>query len=130
MSFGETSESVVIDSSVLLAIVFGEPRARELARLLNLYEERLISAINLTEVAIVATSRTGEDLALDAIGRFDVGCVPVDEELAWEAAATRLRWRRLNLGDAFAVATARKLRMPLATLDDDFRTVPGLQIVP
>lgn len=125
-----TDDAVLVDSSVLIAVAFAEPGAGELADLVNRYRIRLMASINLTEFAIVAARRMDATIARSVIGRFGIVCGPADAELSWDAAAAKLRWPRLNLGDACAVALALRLQIPIATLDDDFRGVPGLVIVP
>lgn len=50
---------MVIDTSALLAILFGEPERDEFARLLSFGGARLVGAVNALEAAIVTSARKG-----------------------------------------------------------------------
>ena len=51
---------MVVDSSALLAILLGEPERRDFNERIEADPQRLISAANLLEAAIVLESRSGE----------------------------------------------------------------------
>jgi ribonuclease VapC len=119
---------IAADTSALIAVVLGEPEAeRFLAALRS--DAVSISAVSLTEAAIVAEARQGPDAARDlelltaaVVDRI----VAVDEAHARAAAGA---WRRfgkgrhpanLNFGDCFAYATASLGNLPLLFKGDDF----------
>lgn len=119
----------VVDSSVLLAILFGEPDAHELAGRLAAYPRPLMSAATLVEIAIVADknpSRLKGPAIEDLIANFDISLVPFDLE---QARIARTAYRRfgkgnhpagLNFGDCFSYALAKAHGLPLLFKGDDF----------
>jgi ribonuclease VapC len=120
---------MVVDSSALLAVFFGEPGARELeARLLAEPQPR-ISAGSLLEAAIVVEARKGQsggkelDLFLQ---RLNVVTEVVDAEQVVTARAGFRKYGKgrheagLNYGDCFAYALAVTLDEPLLFKGNDF----------
>jgi ribonuclease VapC len=121
---------VIVDTSALVAIVFGEPDAAQFERALGSSPVNRISAATYLEVSIVidrarnplVSRRLDEILAV-------AGCViePVSES---QARIAREAYRdfgrgsghraRLNFGDCFAYALARELNEPLLFKGDDF----------
>ncbi len=105
---------IVVDTSVLVAMILGEPEAASFATRLAREPERLVSAVSVVEAALVTESRVGPAASaqLDAlIATMEV--VAVDHAQASTAIAA---WRRfgkgrhpakLNLGDCFSYALAR-----------------------
>ncbi len=59
--------------------------------------------------------------------------IPVDDEVAASWAALRIllrdRGRRMPVNDSWIAATAMALRVPVVTQDDDYPTLPGLEVV-
>lgn len=121
---------MIIDSSALVAILFGEPDAREYAAAIERASTRRISAVNYVETAIVIDGRRDPV----ASRRFDelvraarIAIEPVDEE---QARAAREAYRdfgrgsghpaRLNFGDCFAYALAQRRGEPLLFKGEDF----------
>lgn len=116
---------VVVDTSVILAILFGEQHAEWAAEQLEEHRgQTLMSTVNLTETLIRLRDRQPRrypDLETQVLGgglRF----VPPDVEQARTAAEARLRLP-LNLGDCFAYALARVEGVGILTLDADFRAL-------
>lgn len=122
--------TVVIDASVLSAIVFGEPDAEALVALLSSREDALcVGAPTLVEASVVVEAKQGSEATADLerlLSVFAVETVPFD---ATQAAIAAAAWRRfgkgrhpagLNLGDCFAYATAKALGAVLAFKGDDF----------
>lgn len=120
---------MVLDTSAVAAILFGEPERRALNEAIAADPKRLISAATLLESTLVIESRLGEpggrelDLLLH---RGRVAVVPVDSE---QAEAGRAAWRRygkgrhraaLNLGDCFSYALAAVSGEPLLFKGGDF----------
>lgn len=116
---------MVVDTSVVLAIFFGERHAAWAADQLDRRRgDLLMSTVNLSEALIRIQDRQPRDFArlerelLSGGFRF----VPPDVEQARIAAAARLRFP-LNLGDCFAYALARQQGHAILTIDPDFRCV-------
>jgi len=120
---------MVIDSSALLAILFGEPEMPAMARAIAEDPTRLCGAVNALEAAIVVEARKGPagGRELDVLlhqGQIDVVPMTPDQlQLARDA------WRRfgkgrhaagLNLGDCCAYALARSTGEPLLFKGEDF----------
>ena len=121
---------MIVDSSVIVAILGGEKQAQAFADDLAQAPFRHISAANYVEAAIVVDSRADpifsrrlEDLIRDA--RIIVEPVtPEQARSAREAYSTFGRGRHragLNFGDCFAYALAKDKGEPLLFKGDDFR---------
>jgi ribonuclease VapC len=122
--------TVVLDTSAVLAVVFGEDDAEALlAAMLHRAGDLQISAGTLVETGIVVEARHGPQGADDLrilLDRLGVEAVQLDEEQARLAVAA---WRRfgkgrhpagLNLGDCLAYALAKALSAPLLFKGTDF----------
>lgn len=114
---------MVVDTSIILAVLFEEPHAAWAADALNAHAEELrMSTVNLAEALILVKDRQPqladalENMLLDA----GIRLVPPDVDQARNAAAARLRYP-LNLGDCFAYALAIAEDCGILTLDEDFR---------
>ena len=120
---------MIVDSSAVLAILFGEPDARRHASAIMAASPCRMSVANLLEASVLAESRGGGaaadefDTLLKTAG---VEMVPVTREQVEEA---RRAWRRfgksnhpagLNFGDCFAYALAKTLDEPLLFKGEDF----------
>lgn len=120
---------MVVDSSVLVAILLGEPEAELLMSQLADSGGLSTSAANLVETSIVLEARQGRDAVDDLhclLADLGIEVVAFDEQQAQLAAQA---WRRygkgrhpagLNLADCYAYACARALGRPLAFVGDDF----------
>lgn len=127
----------VLDASAVLALLLGEPAAVEVEGLVR--NGALLSAVNLVEVVYRAVR--GRDLdrdevaaAVSALKAVGLAVVPVDERVGVVAADVRIRhFHRsaspVSLADCVAVATARRLDVPLATSDAALVTVATLERV-
>jgi ribonuclease VapC len=120
---------IVVDSSAVVAIMFGEAEAGRLIQRLALERERLLSAANYVETGTVLAGRhKTPQKALTDLDRFlsEAGLAPVDDQTARIALQARIRFGRgfgggkLNFGDCFAYALAKKLDAPLLFVGDDF----------
>lgn len=120
---------MVIDTSALAAIFFGEQERQKFLAAIASAPTRRVSAATILETGIVLESRLG-----DAAGReFDLfviraklEIVPVDAE---QAELARSAWRRygkgrhpaaLNYGDCFAYALSKWKGEPLLAKGTDF----------
>ena len=120
---------IVLDTSVLIAILLDEPTAAGLAGKLQHSSPRLFSAASLVEASQVIESRKGEagGRELDLlIYRAGIEIVAVD---AVQAEIARAAFRRfgkgrhpaaLNYGDCFSYALAKVSDAPLLFVGEDF----------
>ena len=118
----------VVDTSALLAVVFGEPDASRYAEAM-LADQVVVSAATLVEASIVVEARQGPEAVRDlTLLLEEVGAevAPLDEEAAALAVAAWRRFGRgrhpagLNLGDCYSYATAVGRGEPLLFKGDDF----------
>ena len=118
-----------MDTSAVLAILFGEGDARRYAEALASASHCRMSAANYLEAAIVLEGRrsTSVGFELDLVmERTPIELVPVTVE---QAQIARMAWRRfgkgnhpagLNFGDCFAYALAESTGEPLLFKGGDF----------
>jgi ribonuclease VapC len=121
---------LVVDSSVLVALVLNEPE-REQFHLTLLANEPIMSVANLAETYWVARSRLGAD-AIDVIDLYiatyeiEVAPVAADDAVGLRQALLDFGKGRgedpavLNFGDLFAYALAKRLGLPLLFKGEDF----------
>ena len=121
---------MIVDSSVLIAILKREPEAAGFARALEGSESSAISAANFLETAIVVDrwkepilSRRLDEL----IAQFSIEVEPVTAEQARIAREAYRDYGRgsghranLNFGDCFSYALARVKREPILFKGGDF----------
>jgi ribonuclease VapC len=120
---------MVIDSSALVAILFGESEADSFVDAIAEAESRLMSAANLLEAAIVVDNQMGA-AAGRQLDRFveqaPIEVMPVTERHARIARQAYLDYGRgnhpaaLNFGDCFAYALAKETREALLFKGKDF----------
>lgn len=120
---------MIVDTSAVLAVIFGEPDAEFYLNAMSGADSLAISAATLTETLIVAEARQGAEAATDVgalLADLEAQVVPVDEEQAELAASA---WRRfgkgrhpagLNMGDTFSYALAASRGEPLLFKGKDF----------
>jgi ribonuclease VapC len=134
---------VVVDSSAVVAVLFGEPLAGALLNRLAAYPTRLMSVANYVETGTVLAGRRRGDRTeairdLDALlDEAGIELAPIDAAQAREALAARIRFGRgmghggvLNFGDAFAYALAKVRGAPLLYIGDDFKTTDVVAAFP
>jgi ribonuclease VapC len=120
---------MVIDTSALIAILFGEPEALSFTRTIADGSRKLISAFNALESGIVVEARKGEaggrelDLLMHR-ARIEIVAMNADQ-----AELARAAWRKfgkgnhpagLNIGDCCAYALAKYSGEPLLFKGNDF----------
>ena len=120
---------MVIDTSALIAILFGEPEASSFSIAVADESRKLISAFNALETGIVLEARKGEaggrelDLLLH---RAQIEIVAMNAD---QAELARTAWRKygkgkhpagLNIGDCCAYALAKYSGEPLLFKGNDF----------
>ena len=124
----------VVDTSAIVAVLFGEPGSEEIERKL-MGAPCVMSAATRVELGMVVEAKTGAAGVLlleELLARIEVRIEPVDPGLAEEALAC---WRRfgkgrhpaaLNYGEIFSYALARRLGQPLLFVGDDFSQTDAL----
>ncbi len=134
---------IVVDSSALIAILFGEPSASALITRMAEDPDRIISAASYLESGTVLAGRRRSD-RLRAISDLDafmdqagLRIEPVDERQVRLALRARIVYGRgmghggaLNFGDAFSYALAKSRNVPLLYVGEDFAAtdvVPALR---
>ena len=123
---------MVVDTSVLLALLFAESDADWAGEKLNAHAPDLrMSTVNLTETLIRLRDRQPQlaDEIEEEMLTSGIRFVPPDVEQARLAARARLRYP-LNLGDCFAYALAKEEGCPILTMDRDFRRVDLPVVLP
>jgi ribonuclease VapC len=120
---------MVIDTSALIAVLFGEPEALSFTRAVADASRKLISSFNALETGIVVEARKGEvggrelDLLLH---RAQIEIVAMDAD---QTELARAAWRKygkgnhpagLNIGDCCAYALAKYSGEPLLFKGNDF----------
>ena len=126
---------IVVDSSAVVAILFGEPAAAALLARLAADPDRVMSAASYVETGTVLAGRRLSDRlrAAEDLDRFldETGIVlaAIDATQARLALRARIRYGRgmghggvLNFGDAFSYALAQAREAPLLFIGDDFGT--------
>lgn len=121
---------MIVDTSVIIAILRDEPDAKGLAVALNAADVRRLSAASYVEAGLVTDSNRDVLLSnqLDSLlTRSLINLEPVTVEqarIAREAYRSFGKGRHragLNLGDCFAYALAKDKGEPLLFKGDDFR---------
>jgi ribonuclease VapC len=120
---------VVIDSSVLIAILLAEPEAEDYAKRLIDTDDIYISAVSIVESSMVIEYKKGEQGANqydELLKIIAPTIVAFDSE---QAKLARAAWRqygkgrhpaKLNFGDCCSYAVAKYLNKPLLFKGDDF----------
>jgi ribonuclease VapC len=119
---------MILDSSAVLAMLFGEPEAAALAGAAEQATERAISAASWLEAAMVADNRSAVASAEFAglMARLDLEIVPFTASQAVVAREAHRRYGKgrhkagLNLGDCFSYALAKERGQALLFKGDDF----------
>jgi len=120
---------MVLDTSALVAVLYGEPERDLFIALLSDAEDPLISAATLVEASIVVEVKTGAHGVADLdelLAAAAVRCVAVDSAQAHVARDAFARFGKgrapagLNLGDCFAYALATVTDRPLLFKGADF----------
>jgi len=121
---------VIMDSSAVIAIIFGESGYEDLARVVASARVCRLSAASFLETSIVAESLAGDRgirLFDSFLQKSSVVIEPVTEEhalLARQGYSDYGKGRHpagLNFGDCFSYALAKATGEPLLFKGDDFR---------
>lgn len=121
---------IVVDSSVIVAILSNETEAVLFEDILLQSRATMMSAVNAYETAIIVRRKAGDsdrDLVWQFLAKYGIGVVPFDETQAHAAAAAYDRYgkgidprARLNLADCAAYALAMTFDVPLLFKGSDF----------
>ena len=121
---------MIVDSSVLIALILQEPGHQKIGRVLRDEDTLHMSTATWVELGVVADRRLSEvnqhrlDAMIDGLG---IVLVPPSVAQARRARQAHQRYgpgsgsaARLNMGDCFSYALAIELDEPLLFVGDDF----------
>ena len=121
---------MIVDSSVLIALILQEPGYQKVGRVLRVEDTLHMSTATWVELGVVADRRLSEvnqhrlDAMIDGLG---IVLVPLSVVQARRARQAHRRYgpgsgsaARLNMGDCFSYALAIELDEPLLFVGDDF----------
>ena len=118
---------MILDTSLLLAILQREPAWELHQQMLEQAEVLRMSAGTLQELLLVAHCRGVLEPMRTLLDLIDPDVVPVDAALAERALGLFQRFGKgqghpaqLNFGDCFAAALAERDQLPLGYIGDDF----------
>ena len=120
---------MVIDTSVLIALLHVEPEAARLAVAIETDATRLISAATVVEAGLVIESRYGSVGGRELDLLMAKASLSIEAFTAEQAEIAREDWRRfgkgrhaagLNFGDCFSYALAKATGEPLLFKGNDF----------
>ena len=121
---------MILDTSALAAIFFGESEAAHYTQLIHDADHCLISAANFLELSIVIEGQIGPDAGRQCdvfFRRADIIIEPFTVEQAHLARQAFLDFGKgrhaagLNFGDCFAYALAKLTGQPLLFKGEDFK---------
>ncbi|HKI11657.1 MAG TPA: type II toxin-antitoxin system VapC family toxin [Candidatus Acidoferrum sp.] len=130
---------MIVDTSAVLAVLFGEGEADNFAGLILKSDSCLISAVSFVEASIVAETYGGDGgvRQLDAFLRTaGITIEPVSEEHALAARQAFSDYGKgrhpagLNFGDCFSYALAKVSGEPLLFKGSDFRKTDVAAVIP
>ncbi|MEB3195134.1 MAG: type II toxin-antitoxin system VapC family toxin [Cyanobacteriota bacterium] len=120
---------LAVDTSAVLAVLLREPIAEAVLERLCQAVQPALAAPTRTEVLLVALVKLGEvgqERAREFLDQQAVLTVAWDQELADQAAEAFARFGRgrhasgLNFGDCFSYALAKRWKVPLLFVGNDF----------
>jgi ribonuclease VapC len=121
---------MLIDTSVLIAILLSEPEAPRMQAAIAADPARLVAAPSIVEAAAVILTRKGpqgEAALTELLYRLDLSVVAMSSNAAALARAGYLRFGKgvgspgiLNFGDCLAYGVAMDLGQPLLFKGNDF----------
>ncbi len=120
---------MVVDSSVLIAILLKEAEAEHFTKLLIDTDSVYISAVSIVESSMVIEYKKGEQGAVQYDELLKTISPTVIAFDAMQAKLARIAWKaygkgrhpaKLNFGDCCSYATAKHLNQPLLFKGNDF----------
>jgi ribonuclease VapC len=121
---------MIVDTSAMAAILFGEPDAKHFAQAIHDADQCRISAATFVELSLVVERLTSVDAArqLDTfLRRAEITVEPFTVDQAYIARQAFQDFGKgrhpagLNLGDCFSYALAKFMAEPLLFKGEDFR---------
>jgi ribonuclease VapC len=118
---------MILDTSALVAVLFGEPEADPYARLIHNADRCLISAGTFLELSIVIERQTGPEVASQFDMFFRRAGILVEPFTVEQAHIARQAFHDLrhpaglNFGDCFAYALSKITGEPLLFKGKDFK---------
>ena len=121
---------MILDTSALLAVLFGEKDAETYAQAISQAEVCRISAATFVEVSVVVESQTGDAGSRQWDSFFRTAGITIEPVTEEQAHAARQAWSDfgksrhpagLNFGDCFSYALAKVSGEPLLFKGQDFR---------
>jgi ribonuclease VapC len=121
---------MIVDTSALVAVLFGEPEADHYTRLIHNSDRCLISAGSFLELSIVIERQTGPEVARQCDMFFRRAGIIVEPFTVEQAPIARQAFHDfgkgrhpagLNFGDCFAYALTKTTGEPLLFKGDDFK---------
>ncbi len=121
---------MILDTSALVAILFGEPEAEHFAQLILNAEVCRISVVSHLELTIVLDRQGRPDAARQAEAFLRAASILVEPVTLHQGTLARQAFfdfgrghhrAKLNFGDCFAYALAKSLDEPLLFKGNDFR---------
>ena len=120
---------MIVDTSAVLAILFGEREARRCDEAIAQAPRCRMSAVSFLEAAIVLESRSGAEAGHELDTFLEAAAIELAPVTPDHARAARRAWRRfgkgnhpagLNFGDCFSYALAESEREPLLFKGEGF----------
>jgi len=117
---------IVVDTSIILAILQAEPEAYEFTKLLSEEDFVYLPSSVLVEAGILSINRSLFNDFQELMGVLIPEIVPLDETIAHLASEAHRVYGKgrhkanLNFGDCIVYATAKYLKMPLLFKGNDF----------
>jgi ribonuclease VapC len=121
---------MIVDTSALVAVLFGEPEAEPYTRLIRNADRCLISAGSFLELSIVIERQTGPEVARQCDMFFRRAGILVEPFTVEQAHIARQAFHDfgkgrhpagLNFGDCFAYALTKISGEPLLFKGEDFK---------
>src|SRR5262245_3417266 len=130
---------MILDTSALVSILFGEPEAPRFIQLIHDADRCLISAANFVELSIVVESQAGTETSRQCeafFRRARIAIEPVTVDQAYLARQAFLDFGKgrhpagLNFGDCFAYALAKTKGEVLLFKGQDFSQTDVAAVLP
>jgi ribonuclease VapC len=121
---------MIVDTSAVIAVLFGEPEADSYTRLIHDADRCLISTGTFLELSIVIERQTGPEVARQCDMFFRRAGIIIEPFTVEQAHIARQAFHDfgkgrhpagLNFGDCFAYALTKTSGEPLLFKGDDFR---------
>ena len=124
---------LVVDTGVLMLILKGDPRVKDVVNSLVKGVKAVTAATNLVELYYKTEEKLGRQVALTWFNRLirlkNLDVAYVDANLALKAGTLKARYRgELSLADAVIAAVAEMEKSPLLTTDSRLKIVKEVNV--